>query len=191
MQKNNLMGKILHDLQRFDEARLCYKKALEECDRNPSLGSWRSSLENQLGYVEVRLGNWAAGLEMLRRSIKTTPNVLEFHNRLVKACVLAGDDVGAADAAEAILEYGQMEGLFTRAAALRMRTGQLQQAHGLMVRGLGCFPDSAALRAMQSEALRLSGSHLPEPGCSVQRVETTNNPPGTFHENSAAGALPN
>ena len=150
MQKNHLKGKILHDLNRLADARSSYLKALEVCERDPALSVWRSSLESQLGYVEVRLGNHSTGMELLRRSIATAPDVVESHDRLVKACLVAGDEVAAADAAEAVLENFVGEKLFARAAALRFRVKQPHQAQRLVESGLTLFPESTSLRKMQA-----------------------------------------
>jgi len=150
LQKNNLKGKILHDLNRLDEARHALQLALEECNRNSALGAWRSSLENQLGYVEVRLGNTEEGMALLRRSLTASPNVLEFHSRLVKACVVTGDGVGAAEAAEGILKHIPLEHVFAQAAALRIRMGHAQRADGIITRGLELFPESSRLLALRA-----------------------------------------
>jgi glycosyltransferase involved in cell wall biosynthesis len=150
LQKNLLRGEVLHDLNRFEEARCAFRRALEECERDSILGAWQSALESRLGYVEVRLGNHRSGMEMLRRSIAMKPEEIEFHDRLVKACVAAGDERGAADAAEAALEHCVEERLFARAAALRLRLKQPQQAQRLLETGLRFFPESTSLQRMHA-----------------------------------------
>jgi glycosyltransferase involved in cell wall biosynthesis len=150
MQKNHLRGKILHDLNRLSDSRCSYRKALEECEKDPALSVWQSSLESQLGYVEVRLGNHSAGMELLRRSVAAAPGVVESHDRLIKACIVAGDEAAAADAAEAALTHFVAEKLFARAAALRYRLKQPHQAQKLIETGLHLFPKSVSLRQMQA-----------------------------------------
>jgi tetratricopeptide (TPR) repeat protein len=150
LQKNLLKGDLLHDLNRLDEARSTFERALQECEKDPSLFVWLSTLEGRLGYVQVRLGHHREGLELMGRSITRTPEVFDLHDRLLKGYVIAQDEVGAAEAAEAILEHFVGEKLFARAAALRYRIQQPQRARELLERGLGLFPESSSLRAMQS-----------------------------------------
>jgi tetratricopeptide (TPR) repeat protein len=150
LQKNLLKGDLLHDLNRLDEARSAFERALQECEKTPRLFVWLSTLESRLGYVQVRLGHHCEGLELMRRSIARTPEVFDLHDRLVKGCVIARDEVGSAEAAEAILEHFVGEKLFARAAALRYRIQQPQRAQELLERGLGLFPESSSLRAMRS-----------------------------------------
>ena len=150
LQKNLLKGDLLHDLNRLDEAHSSFERALQECEKAPHLFVWLSTLESRLGYVQVRRGYHCEGLELMRRSIARTPGDLDLHDRLVKGCVIARDDVAAAEAAEAILEHFVGEKLFARAAALRYRVQQTQRARELLERGLGLFPESSSLRAMRT-----------------------------------------
>jgi glycosyltransferase involved in cell wall biosynthesis len=149
LQKNLLKGDLFHDLNRLDEAHSAFERALQECEKDPNLFVWLSTLESRLGYVQVRRGHQCEGLELMRRSIARTPEVFDLHDRLVKGCIIAKDEAGAAEAAEATLEHFVGEKLFARAAALRYRIQQPQRVRELLERGLRLFPESNSLRAMR------------------------------------------
>ena len=68
---------------------------------------------------------------------------------MTQLAIPLGPDLTRAQA-EAILEHFVGEKLFARAAALRYRVQQPHEARKLLERGLGLFPESSSLRAMQS-----------------------------------------
>lgn len=144
---NEMRGDLLHDLGRLKEARRAYQLALRFSPvRRGSAETGREPLiESKLGYAEARLGLAHTGLARLRRALRKVPTVLENHDRLVKACVLLGRDVEAAEAAERILNFFYSERIFLRAAALKVRAGQRDRAMELVEAGLRCFPGSRKL----------------------------------------------
>ena len=149
--RNEMRGDLMHDLGRLKEARRAYQLALRfsPVRRGCSSETGREPLiESKLGYAEVRLGVVRTGLARLRRAVHKLPTVLENHDRLVKACVLAGRDAEAADTAECILNYFCSDKICLRAAALRLRLGQRDRARRLLEAGIRFLPDPGALPAM-------------------------------------------
>ncbi len=159
--RQEMVADLLHDMGRLKEACAAYRVVAQQSQKSSmyrAMGK-SASLESKLGYVEVRLGMQRAGLRKLRTAVQQMPDVLELHDRLVKALVWLHQDGEAADAAETILEHFVSENIFARAVALRLRTGQKGRAEQLRTRGLQCFPESEALRRLHiSVAEKLSGA---------------------------------
>lgn len=160
-------GDILHDVGSIAESRAAYQTALrlspgksrrEPCGREPLI-------ESKLGYTEVRLGLVRMGLARLRRAVAQMPDLIDNHDRLVKALVLLGRNAEAADAAEQILHDFYSEKIYRRAAALRMRAGQPTRAMELVEAGLGLFPGSRELAQMREAMGRKAA-----PEATVSRV---------------------
>jgi glycosyltransferase involved in cell wall biosynthesis len=151
VMKARSLGDLFHDTMSFKEARAMYLAAQQRMARSktPFTTSFLAETESKLGYVEVQIGMHKIGLRKLRHAIEVSPEVLDNHNRIVKACVLAGDDEGAADAAEATLEHFVSDKLFARASALRLRLQQVAQGKKLLEAGLRFFPESESLRRMK------------------------------------------
>jgi glycosyltransferase involved in cell wall biosynthesis len=155
--KARALGDLFHDTMCFDtrnfkEARAMYLAAQQRMAKSQtpfSLGLVAET-ESKLGYVEVQIGMRKVGFRKLRHAVEMSPEVLDNHNRLVKACVLAGDDEGAADAAEATLEHFLSDKLFARASALRLKLRQMEESKKLLEAGLRFFPESESLRRMQA-----------------------------------------
>ena len=161
--RNEMRGDLLHDFGRLKEAREAYRAALrlgparrggDETGREPLI-------ESKLGYTEVRLGMVRTGLVKLRRAVRKTPYVLENHDRLVKACVLQGRDVEAANAAEAILGYFGSERIYLRAVALNRRIGRRERAKHLLVEGLRRLPGRIGLHRLLAQLESSAGPTSP------------------------------
>jgi tetratricopeptide (TPR) repeat protein len=159
--RHEMRGDLLHDLGRLKEARKAYQLALRfspvrhgggETGREPLI-------ESKLGYTEVRLGVVRTGLARLRRAVHKLPALLENHDRLVKACILASRDAEAADAAERILNYFFSERICLRAASLRLRLGQTDRARRLLAAGIRFLRNPGALGALLASLDR--PGHLP------------------------------
>lgn len=146
------LGDLFHDTLRLKEARAMYLAAQERVAKSqtPFTSGAVAEVESKLGYIEVQIGMRKVGFRKLRHAIHLSPELLDNHNRLVKACVQAGDDHGAADAAEATLRHFLSDKLFARAAALRLKLQQSERGKNLLETGLGFFPESETLRRMQA-----------------------------------------
>jgi hypothetical protein len=77
------------------------------------------------------------------------PDLIDNHDRLVKALVLLGREAEAANAAEHILKHFYSENIYRRAAALRLRAGQPVRAMELVEAGMARFPESRELAQMR------------------------------------------
>lgn len=145
------LGDLFHGTMRFKEARAMYLAAQQRMaqSQTPFTLGLVAETESKLGYVEVQIGMRKVGFRKLRHAVTVSPEVLDNHNRLVKACVLAGDDEGAANAAEATLKHFLSDKLYARACALRLKLRQMEQSQKLLEAGLQLFPESESLRRMQ------------------------------------------
>lgn len=152
--RNELRGDLLHDMKRLKEARTAYRTALRFSPaRMGHDGCGREgNIESKLGYTEVRLGMVRMGLARMRRAIAEMPDLIDNHDRLVKALAGLGRDEEAAEASDEILKYFLSEKIVLRAAALRLRLGQWARADEILRRGLRCFPASAELGRMLAGA---------------------------------------
>jgi glycosyltransferase involved in cell wall biosynthesis len=148
--RNEMRGDLLHDLNRLGEARAAYqaalryspvKRGMDECGREALIAS-------KLGYTEVRLGLVRMGLARLRQAVAHAPDILDNHDRLVKACMLLKRDSEAAQAAEDILNYFFSDRIYLRAAALRIRLGEKDRARRLLEEAIRILPQSGELRGL-------------------------------------------
>jgi tetratricopeptide (TPR) repeat protein len=151
--KTRSLGDLLHQLERFKEARTMYLLAQERveisgCGYPDAL---KASVESRLGYVEVQLGMCSAGFRKLHHAVKISPGEMENHERLIKAYVLRQDNRSAADVAESTLQHISNEKLFRRAVALRTRLNEFDRAATLVDAGLQVFPESSELQKMKME----------------------------------------
>ncbi|HVJ08460.1 MAG TPA: glycosyltransferase [Acidisarcina sp.] len=145
-------GDALHNLGRLKEARAAYASALKMARRNPNYRAtgWDGQLESKLGYTEVRLGMHRAGIRKMRASMVDFPASLPQHERLVKALVLLGRDVEAADAADNSLNHFVSEKIVARSIALNIRVNRMDRVNHALEVGMRLFPESELLRRMQS-----------------------------------------
>jgi hypothetical protein len=142
--RERLKGDALHNLGKITEARGAYQRALE-------LGGPDPLLESKLGYAQVRLGETAAGFEKLRRAVALVPQQVEVHDRLMKACLIAGNLPEAAEAAEHFAACIAQPTTFLRAASIHAQLMNWSRAEKLVALGLRLFPHSTDLAAAAAE----------------------------------------
>jgi tetratricopeptide (TPR) repeat protein len=133
-------GDAHYNLEDFDSARRCYKRALTYPNHGPSV-------ESKLGLAEVRLGRTRAGLERLRQAIEKAPEIGEIHDRLIQACVWLNLVEEAAEAADHKLAVAAPDPQsFLRAASVHARLHRWEKAAEVLRAGLGRFPDFERLQ---------------------------------------------
>jgi tetratricopeptide (TPR) repeat protein len=79
--KEHICGDALYNLGRLKDARAAYLRALRILPEDVRIPS-------KLGLTEVRLGLRKAGLARLIRSREASPEMLETHDRMIKAYLL-------------------------------------------------------------------------------------------------------
>ena len=133
-------GDAHYNLQDFEAARRCYKRALNSLDQGPSV-------ESKLGLAEVRLGLTRAGLERLRHAVEQAPQTGEIHDRLIQACVWLNLVEEAADAADHKLAVTAPDpGSFLRAASIHAQLQRWDKAAAILRAGLSLFPQVERLQ---------------------------------------------
>jgi tetratricopeptide (TPR) repeat protein len=142
--REQVRGDALHGLGRFAEARLAYRKAIKLTGDDPFL-------ESKLGYNEVKMGQTNAGLARLRRAARAVPGMFAIHDRLMKACIMAGRLPEAAEAADKFTAVVSHPKMFLRAASIYGQLKQWDKAEEILRRGLQVFPEVAELQTAQAE----------------------------------------
>lgn len=146
-RKENLFeaeGDALYTLGEIEKALDRYRQVSELGVRSPELAS-------KLGLTEVRAGDAEPGLARLREAAAQSRSAM-VHDRLVTACVWAGDIRGAAEAADTMIETaGPHPKLFLRAASLRAKLGDHPRTAELLRKGLTLFPKDEKLRRAAAE----------------------------------------
>lgn len=137
--REQLKGDAFFNLGQITQARTAYQNALK-------LGENQPSIESRLGFSEVRLGDTQSGFARLLRAVEEAPHQAEFHDRLVKAYLMAEDLPGAAEAAERFATCIGHPKTFLRAASIRAQLQQWDRSMELLRRGMQMFPDSTDLR---------------------------------------------
>jgi tetratricopeptide (TPR) repeat protein len=150
--REHLRGDALHNLGRLLEARSAYSDAVRFTGNDPVLSS-------KLGYTEVRLGRTKDGITRLRAAAEKAPEVMEIHERLMKAFVAVNTLSDAAEQAEILASLEGTAKAYLRAASLRVHANQSQQAREVLNRGIACFPDSAELRRAFAELCDEAEAH--------------------------------
>jgi Flp pilus assembly protein TadD len=145
--REDLRGDALVGLGRFEEARLAYRKALKGTVGN-------ALVESKLGFTEVRLGQKKHGLAMLRRAVRSEPNMYTIQDRLMKACIIAERLPEAAETAEKLTALVAHPTLYLRAASIRAQMKHWDQTEAILSRGLLLFPQSEELQAARAEVVR-------------------------------------
>lgn len=136
--KKHLCGDALYNLGRLKEARSQYMAALRILPEDAIIAS-------KLGLTEVRLGMKKNGLARLTKALKTHPEILEMHDRLIKACILMNMMPQAADAAERLALEFASPATMLRAVSIRAQMKDWKAAANVLHRGLGLFPQSGEL----------------------------------------------
>lgn len=144
--REDLRGDALYGVGRYKDARSAYRRALKLSGDNPLV-------ESKLGYTEVKLGQKNTGLAKLRDAAKVAPEVHAIHDRLMKACIMAGRLEEAAEVAEQFTRVMGHPKLFLRAASIRYQLKQWNEAEETLSRGLQLFPESAELREARADVL--------------------------------------
>jgi tetratricopeptide (TPR) repeat protein len=134
-----LKGDAFEALGRLPEAQSAYQRFLD-------LGGPDPLAESKLGFTLVRLGEAQTGLAKLQHAVAEAPFEAEYHDRHMKAHVIAGDWGAAAEAAETFAAYISEPRLFLRAASIRLQLNQEGRAEKLLSLGLMLFPESQDLR---------------------------------------------
>jgi glycosyltransferase involved in cell wall biosynthesis len=150
-EKEHICGDAFYNLGRLKEARAAYARALKALPHD-------SRIESKLGLTEVRLGMKTIGFAKLERALASSPQVLEMHDRMIKACI-AGDMMEeAAQAAERVCAGLKHPKTFLRAASIRAQLKQTEDALRLISEGLKHFPeDTDLLRAQEELSLKQKG----------------------------------
>lgn len=170
--REGLRGDALYGVGRHKEAMVAYRRALKLSAGNPEL-------ESKLGYTEVKLGHKNTGLARLRQAAKRVPDVHAIHDRLMKACIVAGRLEEAAEVAENFTLVMGHPKLFFRAASIRAQLKQWRQAEETLSRGLQMFPESQELKMARAEAESKRKAAIDE-------VTTTQPATTPSHENMSA-----
>jgi tetratricopeptide (TPR) repeat protein len=144
--REDLRGDALYGVGRYKEARAAYRRAMKWTPDN-----WL--LESKLGYTEVKLGQKNTGLAKLRHAAREVRDVHAVHDRLMKACILAGRLEEAAEVADKFTLVMGHPKLFLRAASIRAQLKQWDLAEEILSRGLQLFPESAELIGARDEVL--------------------------------------
>jgi len=142
-------GDALHSLNRLDEARAAYRRAMKIAGCDPLL-------ESKLGYIEVKLGNRGPGFEKLLHAAQATPGMFAVQDRLMKAYIMVGNLREAAATAERVAEALPHPKTHLRAASLYAALRDLERCLQVLQRALSEFPDSPELQQALSEARRES-----------------------------------
>ncbi|HYG98940.1 MAG TPA: glycosyltransferase [Terriglobales bacterium] len=151
---SHLRADALFNLGLLKEARHEYRKALHLVPHDPFL-------ESKLGMTEVRIGRKKLGFSKLRRAIAAAPRMLELRERMLKACVAAGELEEAAIIAEDIAEHSLLPKKLLRAASIRAKLGQRERMKELLERGDHKFPGADVFRT----ALLESSAESPNENC--------------------------
>jgi len=147
-------GDAYYDLQDFDAARRCYKRALSYRKRWPAI-------ESKLGLTEVRLGRTRAGLERLRQAVDNEPWTGDIHDRLIQACVWLNLIEEAATAADRKLGSTPADPQsFLRAASIHARLEQREKAAQILRAGLRLFPQVERLQRCYLELASLASKNI-------------------------------
>jgi tetratricopeptide (TPR) repeat protein len=140
-------GDALHSLNRLEEARAAYGRAMKVAGCDPLL-------ESKLGYIEVKLGHRGPGFEKLLHAAHTSPTMFAVQDRLMKAYIMAGNLRDAAGTAERVAEALPHPKTHLRAASLYAAGSDFARCLQILKRALANFPDSSELQQAYAEASR-------------------------------------
>ncbi len=139
--QHTLRGDALAGLERFEEARSAYARALL-VSPNDRL------LQCKQDYVAVELGDAINPLPRLQKAAVDLPGNVAIHECFLNACIRAGRIVEAADEAERFTKMTQEEAFLLRAAKLRAQLQQWHRAEPLARECARLYPDYAAAQEL-------------------------------------------
>jgi glycosyltransferase involved in cell wall biosynthesis len=148
--REHLRGDMLHNIGQLAQARAAYRRALK-VDRNSPF------LESKLGYTEVRMGMKQQGFNRMLRAVRSAPDVLELHERLMKAYLATNNEESAAAIADQMAERFPAPQAIKRAASIRAHLREWSKAVSLLESGLRMFPDSSELQIAYAQARQSAG----------------------------------
>jgi tetratricopeptide (TPR) repeat protein len=154
-EKEHIYGDAFYNLGRLKEARAAYLRALGILPEDTRVVS-------KLGLTEVRLGLKKNGLARLTRALKATPDVIELHDRIIKAYILMNLLPQAAEAAEHLAIGLPNPTTILRAASIRAQLKESKAVEEIISRGLQLFPQNQELLQAQAE-LRQDTTRHAEP----------------------------
>jgi tetratricopeptide (TPR) repeat protein len=151
--KEDICGDALYNLGRLKKARSAYIRALRILPQDAPIAS-------KLGLTEVRLGLKKNGLARLTTALKTNPEILEMHDRMVKAYILMNMLPQAAEAAERLaIEFANPTTIL-RAASIRAQMKEWKTAENIILYGLQRFPQNRGLLQARTELAPQSTAQL-------------------------------
>ena len=159
-EKEKICGDALYNLGRLKEARSAYMRALRILSGDPRILS-------KLGLTEVRLGLKRNGLVRLERALHAAPDVLEMHDRTIKAYLVLNRMQQAAKAAERLAEEFPSCATTLRAASIRAEMKEWKAAEDVVLQGLKLLPDNRELLQVKAEIEREAHCAY----CSIGRSE--------------------
>jgi tetratricopeptide (TPR) repeat protein len=149
-EKEQICGDALYNLGRLKESRAAYLRALAILPRNPRILS-------KLGLTEVRIGLKKSGFSRLRAALKEAPELVEVHDRMIKAYIVADMPPQAAEEAELVAFGFPNPATLLRAAVLRAQMQEWEPAQEIILRGLQLFPDDQELLSVKAELAKKMG----------------------------------
>jgi tetratricopeptide (TPR) repeat protein len=149
-EKEQICGDALYNLGRLKESRAAYLRALAILPRNPRILS-------KLGLTEVRMGLKKSGFSRLKAALKETPELVEMHDRMIKAYIVADMPPQAAEEAELVAFGFPNPATLLRAAVLRAQMQEWEPAQEIIVRGLQLFPEDQELLSVKAELAKKMG----------------------------------
>jgi glycosyltransferase involved in cell wall biosynthesis len=174
--REHICGDAFYNLGRLKEARAAYRRALDILPDDTRVVS-------KLGLTEVRLGLKKNGLARLTRALKVTPDVVEVHDRIIKAYILMNLLPQAAEAAERLAVGLPSPTTILRAASIRAQLKESKAVQNIILRGLRLFPQNQELLQAKAE-LSLETTRATQPReCNAN---TTPGEQGAFQENCRA-----
>ncbi len=176
-EREQICGNALYNLGRLRDARSSYLRALRILPEDVRIVS-------KLGLTEVRLGMKKSGFARLIRALNAAPDILEMHDRLIKAYLLMNMMPQAAEAAERLARECPNPVTILRAVSIVAHMKEWNTAEEIIVRGLQLFPENGELLRAQAELKQEQlGSHKAQ--VTPQILFSTNSAHPSQAQNSA------
>jgi len=143
-EKEQICGDAFYNLGRLRASRAAYLRALAILPCDPRILS-------KLGLTEVRMGLKKSGFSRLKTALKETPELVEMHDRMIKAFIVADMLPQAAEEAELVAVGFPNPATILRAAVLRAQMREWHLAQETIQRGLQLFPQDKELLDVKTE----------------------------------------